>query len=251
MTSATLLTVALVVFLGGFVQGAVGFAFSLIATPLLVLSGLPVVSSVLVVATSISIQSTTATVRLFRHVPWHDVLRAAAIRLIGLPLGLVSLLTLSRFGSDKIRMVLGGLVVATVIVLALRTRRPADHPLLGRRTGLLAFLASGYLQGLASMGGPPMALWAMNQGWDQIRTRAFMLAQMSISAPLQVALLLVASTGASSGVLYGVATSPLIVLGTLLGVELGNRMRPRHLYWTMMGVLLATGLSSLLAPLLS
>jgi uncharacterized membrane protein YfcA len=246
---APLLTVAVIVFLAGFVQGTVGFAFALVATPLLVLAGVPVVTSVLTVASSISIQSATATFRLLPHVPWREVQACVWVRLIGLPLGTAVLLLLTRGRSDELKMVLGAIVVATVVVMLLwRQGVPYRRP--SQLIGYLAFLISGFLQGLASMGGPPMALWAMAQGWDPIRTRAFLLAVMALAAPVQVVVLVIASGGGTAGVLYGLVAAPVIVLGTLLGVRLGNRLRSQHLRLAMMLVLLATGLSSLLSPLL-
>jgi len=115
----------------------------------------------------------------------------------------------------------------------------------------LAFLASGLLTGICGMGGPPLVLWSMAHSWPSQKTRGFLFAVFATSAPLQIILLSV-TFGASVlwNVVIGAAFLPLVYLGTVVGLPIGNRMDKERLRYVAYAILLVIGISAVVPPLL-
>jgi uncharacterized membrane protein YfcA len=77
-----------------------------------------------------------------------------------------------------------------------------------------------------------------------------MLALFLLAAPLQLTLLYLFSGGAIRGALLtGLAFAPLVVLGSTLGVRLGDYIAKDRLRQIAYGILLVTALASILAPI--
>lgn len=145
----------LAVFLAGYVKGATGMGFPLIATPML--------SLVLDIRTAIVVLILPGVLmdlgQLFRHgIPFATVRRFAPMfffAVAGVFLGARELATLEPW---KLRLVLGIVVTAFVSLslfnLELRTSRRAERvmsPVMG--------LCGGFLLGMSNVMGPPMAVY--------------------------------------------------------------------------------------------
>lgn len=240
--------VAGVIFLGGILQGAIGFAYALFVTPILVWMGLPLPMTIVIVATCSFVQGAMGAWELRGELPWRQAAWAVAGRLPAIAVGVLLLRRLALFPVDTVKLVLGCLICLLVALQIACKVKPVErlHP----GWGGLAFLSSGLLAGVAGMGGPPLVIWVMAHNWSSVKTRAFLFAVFSASFPLQLGLFVGGfGTGILKGFLIGLMLIPAVFLGSRIGMPLGNRL-PKPLLRTLAYlILIAIGLSAILQPL--
>ena len=241
------LLIAATLFAGGALQGAVGFAYTLLALPLLLWLGLPLRQAVTLIVVSILFQAAHGAWRLRAHIAWREVAWASAVRYAGLPLGLAVLHALDAAGALWIKPIVGALLLAVLGALSLLRVPPRErvHP----GWGWASFAVSGFLQGVAAVGGPALVLWVMAHTWTNRRSRAFLFACFLFGLPVQLGLLLwTYGAPAFEWALAGLAYAPLVVLGSAAGVRLGDRLSTPLLRGAAYAVLFLVGMASILAP---
>jgi uncharacterized membrane protein YfcA len=235
--------VGIIVCLAGIAQSAIGFGYALFATPLLVWTGLPLPGIIALVATGSMIQATIGARKLHAEVPWRLSLTASAIRLSCVLVGLFLLKRLVSLDADYIRLVIGGILCLLAGIQLLWRPHPVKSMHWG--WGGLAFAASGLLSGLCGMGGPPLVLWSMAHDWSTRKTRGFLFAVFAISIPVQIGLMcLTFDLSVLRDVALGIAFLPLIYLGTVIGLPIGNRMTKEKLRSIAYAILLVIGVSA-------
>jgi uncharacterized membrane protein YfcA len=234
---------------GSILQGAVGFAYALFAVPLLIWTGVPLSHAVALVTISVFVQVGVGAYRLRDFIRWREVLPATFLRYLTIPLGIGLLVLLDTLERDRIRQIIGMVVLLVLLVQVLFRVRPRERLHGGWR--LLAFSSSGIIHGMAGMGGPPVVLWVAAHRWPNREIRAFLFTLFLLTVPVQVSLLL-ASFGQSivSPMVLAVAFSPLVAMGSAVGVRLGDRMGDRRIRLTAYWILLIVAVTSILAPLL-
>ncbi len=224
-------------FAGSVVQGAIGFALGLIAAPLLVEAGFSLSQAVALTTLSLGIQAFFGAWQLRRHIPAADVKLAAAVRYLTMPLGVALLLSVETLNTEDVKRVVGlGVLLGALLRIWARNMTVRDLP---AAVSVATFALSGLLQGLVAMGGPPMVLWMTTREWRAHQARAFTLALFLLNAPLQVLLLLFLSDTLSvEALLMALALTPVIFLGTTIGLRLGNRFSKPWLNRVAVGLLL-------------
>ncbi len=138
-------------------------------------------------------------------------------------LGVWSLWTLSRVDPAAVR----GLVGATLLLglVTLWVVRPAPRERIRRGWAYLAYGATGYLSGLAGMGGPPVVVWTMAHDWPTTRTRLVLWTSFVVLVPVQLVVLFVTfGKPALWAALLGLLLFPGVYAGTWVGLWLGARM---------------------------
>jgi uncharacterized protein len=240
--------VAIIVFGGGVIQGAIGFAYALFVTPLLVWMGVPLPETVVIVSTCSFIQAGLGTWQLRRDLPWRTASWAIAGRLPAVGAGVLLMRKLAFFSIDEIRLFLG-ILIGVIIALQVACKvKPVER--LHAGWGVVAFLSSGLLTGISGMGGPPLVMWVMAHNWSNQKTRAFLFAVLSSSFPLQLGLLYWAfGTQILQGFLTGLLLAPVVFLGSRVGIPLGNRMSKTLLRNLGYLALALIALSAILQPL--
>ncbi len=247
MTVTSLTAIGFIILLASVLQGSVGFGLSLFATPLLVWSGLRLSEAVAIVSVAVSFQVLAGTLQLRCHVRWREVLHGTAIRYLCIPLGIWLLLKIDLLERDRIKQVIGVLVLAAVLMQLLWPVNPRER--LHRAWTIVAFAASGLMQGLAAMGGPPAVLWVMAHRWSSQEVRAFLLALFLLASPLQISLLYLSAGQSIAAALWtGLVLAPLVIAGSVAGVRLGNRISRDRLQQAALAVLFVTAVVSILAP---
>lgn len=235
---------AAVLFLGGALQGAVGFALVLVVMPMLLWLEIPMPVALPLVTVGVFAQTLTSAWRLRRDVPWPPARRAVAIRLAGMILGTLLLKRVLGASADLIRPIVGAIICATVFGQWAWRVPPRErlHPF----WDWLAFLSSGLLGGLCGTGGPPVAFWVSALTWDARKSRAFMYVAFGATVPLQW-IMLVAAFGNEvlSGLLAGLLLTPAVILGTLVGLPVGNRFSKPLLRRVTYLLLLVIGVKSI------
>lgn len=250
METLDIILAGLIVCLAGMAQSTVGFGYALFATPLLVWIGIPLPSVITLVATCSMIQAIIGARKLHATVPWRSALTATAVRLAGVIIGLFLLKRLAVLNTGHIRMVLGCILCLLVVIQFLW--RPQPVTIMHWSWAGLAFIASGLLAGLCGMGGPPLVLWSMAHDWSTEKTRGFLFAVFATSSPVQIVLLsLTFGTSILWNAAIGVAFLPLVYLGSIIGLPIGNRMAKDKLSRIAYAILLVIGISTVVPSILA
>ncbi|WP_157845897.1 TSUP family transporter [Kiloniella litopenaei] len=242
--------VAFILFISSLIQGAVGFAFGLIALTFLTLLGIELTIVVPLLLTAGLAQLLVGVYKLRDHIQYRPLIKGSVIRYVTLPLGIISLgYITTAIDKDQIEQLVG-IIILGIVGLQLVVRpipRENLHPI----WTFLAFGASGYTAGLIAVGGPPIVLWVMAHKWTNGQIRSFLFASFLASAPINaVVLYLVLGDSVFAPMLYGLAFSPLIALGSHLGVKLGHAFSPEKLRTIAFSILAISSLSSVAGPLL-
>lgn len=211
-----------IMFGGSIVQGALGFALGLIAVPLLVEAGFSLSQSVALTTLAIGIQVLFGAWRLRAHIPWPEVRLAAIMRYLTVPIGVLLLLSVESLDTETVKRLVG---LGVLLGVGLRTlARSSATRELPTAVSAAVFGLSGVLQGLVAMGGPPLVLWMTTREFRANQARAFTMTLFLLNAPVQVLLLLLLSqTMTLDALLMALILSPVIYLGTLIGVRIGDR----------------------------
>ncbi len=247
MSAGMLVAAGFILFFSSAVQSIIGFAFNLLAVPLLIWSGFSLAQAVAITSIPILVQVSVATWKLREHVVWRDVIPASMIRYLSLPIGISLLYLVNQLDPTHVKQVVGAILL---LILASQTWvhiRPREK--LAFAWDFLAFFLSGIMLGMIAMGGPPVVLWLMAHDWSALRTRAFMAALFLTAAPVQVALLYwKLGDVVASAFLAGLLMTPLVVAGSLIGIRLGNRLDRERLRRVILLFLFLTGVVSIVSP---
>ncbi len=217
----SLLIAVLGVFAASVLRGFTGFGFGLAAVPLLTLA-LPPTQAVPFVTVLQVLVGVTGLRTARRHIDWPAVLGLWPGFVLGVPIGL---LVLTEVPPNGVRLVIGVLIAISVVVLWGRVRLP---PRPSRFVTLAAGLVSGVMNGLASMGGPPVVVYllALSRGAEVVRASSivyFLFAAVVTTIPM-------AARGLVSRevLLWSFASIPVLLLGSALGSWAFDRAPARY-----------------------
>ncbi len=232
-----------------FVQSAVGFAFSLFSNALLLLSGLALPETVLLSTLASTLQRLSMTFTLWRHVPWRTTLPLSGVCLLTLPLGILSLRYCAGLDVAWVKAGMGAVVLLLLLLQTAWKVRP--RPSLHWGWGALAAAASGWLTGLANIGGPPLLLWIHAHDWPNERTRVTIMPITLLLVPFQLTLLLSHfGTDLLPGRAQVAVIAPAVLAGTALGLAAGRRLSRQRLRAVALGLLAVICLACILDPIL-
>ena len=231
-------------------QATVGFAAGLMGIPLLLWVGNSLPEAQTLIITAMLPQNALLLWKLRHYTSPREVAVPAVVRLSFMPLGLLVLAWLVGNSSQLIEPIVGAIVLAAVISQMVSGRRWET----ARRWYwiLATFGLSGILQGLSGMSAPPMLLWVHGQRFSANRARSFLFAMYLTNFLPQLALMLWAfGPKLLTSVLVALLALPLIVLGSLLGLKLGNRLGDKGLRPVTYVLLIWIAIACLLDPWLS
>ncbi len=204
-------------FTAGLVQGCVGFGFALIAAPVLLLS-IPPVSLVPLLV----MQSTPNTFLIAidgrAHIRPGLVLSLAAGAMIGLPLGIHTLVSIPPY---LVKAGVGLFVMIFSVVLLtgwkkILPERPATLIPVG--------MFSGFLGGLCGISGPPVILFLANQQTNKQVFRANTATYFFFLNCMAIILLSRKGLFSTSLLLEGCSLFPVMLCGSWLGIQLSHRI---------------------------
>ena len=236
--------IGLITTLAGMGQAAVGFGYALFATPLLLYIGVPLPYSILLISTCSLYQSLIGSWKLREHIPWKITFWALPVRFATMLIGLYMLEKLVTFPVEQIRSAIGLVICCLVLLQILYKPRPAES--IHWFWGVISFSGSGIVAGLAGMGGPPIVLWVLAHNWNSKKMRGFLFSIFATSIPLQIIVMGFQFEEIVSEALWmSVICIPSVILGTALGIPIGNRLEKEKLKIWAYGILFIIGLSSM------
>ena len=216
-----LLIAVLGVFAASVLRGFTGFGFGLAAVPLLTLALPPakVVPFVTVLQVLVGLSGLRAA---WRIADWRAVLGLGPGFVLGVPIGLV---VLTEVPANGVRLAIGLLITLSVVVLWRRVRLP---PRPSRGVTLAAGLVSGVMNGLASMGGPPVVVYLLALSREAAVARASSIVYFLFAAVVTVLPMAARGLVDREVLVWSAASIPVLVLGSALGSWAFTRARPQH-----------------------
>lgn len=206
--------------MAGFTHSAIGFGFGIVAVTLLPL---------LIDAKEAHIAISVASVPVIVAAAWsyRKGLELADLRnaLVGAAVGLPAGLLLFHWLPIDWLIRATGLAILVMIWIRFRNRSLKTPHAIQRNRGecVLAGALAGFLAGAVSIAGPPVAAFALKQGWDQARFKAFVNQFL-----LLVAIYKVLAMGASgllhvSVIVKAAWLAPAAIIGILVGAKVSRR----------------------------
>ncbi|RIK76211.1 MAG: hypothetical protein DCC67_14225 [Planctomycetota bacterium] len=246
-TLAQIAIVSLVMTCGGVVQGAVGFASGLMCIPLLVLCGFSLLEATVVNFILTGIQNATGAVQLWSHLRPREVAGPVLLRCLGLPLGLHFLGASQGLDPTFVKQITGVALLAIVALLRGLRIQPREH--IPWPWCVLAFTSSGFLMGLASIGGAPMVIYVNSLNWSAAKSRGFIFFCSAALVPLMAAMLVHRFGGeALRPAALALVALPPVALGLWVGLRLGHRLDKQRFTRLTYGLLVVVALTAILAP---
>ena len=243
------LVLAAVLSFGIFVQSAAGFAAGLLIVPALLWTGFSIPEAQVSLLVATIPQNFWGVYQFREQIEPRKIAGPAILRLLFLPVGMSLLVTMETLPTGLLRQTVGGillLITSMIIVL-----RPIPKERLHFGWGLLAFSASGFLQGLVGMGGPAMVLWVQAHRWDTKQSRGFLFSMYLISlAPAIASLWFFFGSRIIGPGLTAAILIPLLLAVTSLGLRAGTWLGRERLRNLTLALLVLVGLAGLLSPIL-
>ena len=237
--------IALVV-LASACQNLTGFAFSLIFVGLASALRLMPIADAANVAGLLSLVNGVVYLRSHPFQPRWDLLKPMlASSLIGVVLGLALLHGLSGGLVKVLRTLLGITIIVCAVVLLLQKQQRATPA--GTAAMWVAGLLSGVLGGLFSTSGPPMVYHLYRQPMAAALVRQCLLITFLATTVLRLAIVVPAGELRRDSLITAAIALPVVALVTWLLAKYPPPLSTRALQWMVCVLLMAAGLSMLIA----
>ena len=249
MSHEQILLTCLFLICGCVLQSAVGFGAAILAVPLLVWIDVDLLSAVVIVNLSAFIQCVWACVRYREHIPWRSAMPMHASRLLATPVGVVLLAWLVQVGQDRVKQIIGCVLLVVVVTMWALKVPPRRHVRAGWT--VLCGALSGVLNGAIGMGGSPAVLWVMAHDWTSQRARSCLWSLFAVVFPFHLILLWWKFGDAIPEALrLGLFIAPAGVIGTCIGMRLGPLLSSHRLRLTVYAILCVLAISSIVGPMI-
>jgi uncharacterized membrane protein YfcA len=209
------------VFAAALLRGFTGFGFGLAAVPLLSLA-LPPVKVVPFVVMLQAIVGAVGLRQAWRSCDWRAVRGLSPGMVLGIPIGVV---LLTAFRANPVRLVIGGVILGSVLLLWRGVRLP-PHPSRALTAGV--GLIAGVMNGLATMGGPPIVVYLMALSHRAAVVRASSIVYFMFAALLSLLLMVWKGLIDREILLWSLASVPVLIAGTYAGNWGFHRSAPHH-----------------------
>jgi uncharacterized protein len=226
--------VAAVLFCATLVRSALGFGEALIAVPLLAFV-LPV-EVVAPVAMLVSITvAAVVVVQDWRHVHLRSAAWLVCSTIVGIPLGLLLLRTVSE------PIVKGALGVLVAGFAAFAIRRPSVVELRDDRLAWIFGVSAGVLGGAYGLNGPPLVVYGTLRRWSPDRFRATLQGYFLPASLIGMLGYWIAGLWTESVSRYYLLSLPTVLLAIPLGRAMNRRLDPHRFLFYVHACLLASG----------
>ena len=238
---------AIAILLATFLAGIVGFAYGLLALPLLLLIGVPLP---VVIIVNLLIGMATRLGVVIRHRRRIDVRRAGLLVAGSLPGMAAGVVIRESVPTRSVEVAAGLMTIAAVAGLSWRPSAPAAAPASGR-----TLLAAGGLGGMlgitTSLNGVPPALLLIRERASATNMVVDLGAYFVVGNTLTILVLVSRGGGPGLGAVWPLLAVwlPVGLLGQALGVFLGTRLPENLFRWIVLAVTLASGLGSVFRAL--
>ncbi len=198
-----------------------GFGYALVAAPFLVLvfpphEVVPVVMVSWIPLAALLLGEARGAMNLRRIGGW---LTGAVV---GIPVGVYGL---AHIAEGPMRVVIGGITVAAALAMWVHPARPWRHE---AAAAPIAGLLSGLLGGASGMSGPPVVLFALNQGWPPAETRANLIGYFVAKHAIALVSLALFGVLDRRAIELSLWAMPGLGVGAAVGLYLKSRVPPQR-----------------------
>ncbi|MEM9355367.1 MAG: sulfite exporter TauE/SafE family protein [Pseudomonadota bacterium] len=234
--------------LGAAIQAAIGFAFGLIAAPVLLVT-MNSSSAIQVLVVIHLVQSAMLVPRLWRHAPRGLLLKLIIGSLFGFPLGLAVFMALDL---RALTLTVGFSLLAFAALLALReTGRlkiaSISYQELPTWSTFVTGVATGFLTAVLVMPGPPIMVLNAWTAMEKELSRALSLTFFAFCYVMVTALHATMGGMPLSAWITAAALAPFVVVGTLVGSKLSSRLSEGRFRLAVLGVVVFSGIYAIAA----
>ncbi|MGA8302361.1 MAG: sulfite exporter TauE/SafE family protein [Thermoplasmata archaeon] len=235
------------------INGAIGYGFSSIVTPI----GLLWYSNKILNPAVVSVELLVNVALLFRERTYISATKSRALPVVTtlLPGVILGTLGLTYLAVNDVKVVVYVMLLPMVVVQLLGLRRPFTNE---RRTGSVIGPGIGFLYSLTTISGPPLAVFFRNQGLTKNEFRCT-LAQVRVaesSLTLATYFLFTQFLGANLVTVPSLGLTPYLLIPVLIGVPVGTWLMVRvsrdaftRLVMAMDGLVVSFGLSTVIVKL--
>ncbi len=247
MDLSSIIKIGSVMILGSIIQGSSGFGFGLFAIPVLLFFGFDLASTVAMVIIGSAVQKVFAVPSLKSELDWNQMVPYIISGLASLPFGVYAMFKVTGMGQSVVKQVIGGVIIAMLLLRWFGTIKARD--VVPKIWSYITGVFSGFLNGFANIGGPPLVLWILAHKWSNRKMRATAIAFALIFVPFQIPMMFVAF-GPSIGrpMLDALMVTPATLLGTWLGLKIGGKISKEHLKIYMEALLTIIAVTSVAKP---
>jgi uncharacterized membrane protein YfcA len=231
------LLISVAVFLGAFVSGFAGFAFSAVAGGILLHSLLPTEAVPLMMACSVGVQATNLWA-LRREIRWNESVILVLGGIVGVP---ISVWLLQTTDARAFRG-LFGLVVAVYAGYMLFRPNLAHLKLMNRSRNAMVGFGGGLIGGLTAMPGALPTIWCDMHGVPKNEQRGLVQPFIAAMQIFALALMLIRHDLPSNVFANLLLSIPALVAGSVLGILAFRNASERIFRRIILVVLLVSGL---------
>lgn len=239
-----LLFIAIIVALATFTQAVTGFGLALVSMPLLV--GMIGIRQAAPLIALVGIASQLIMIARYRQrVVWGDIRELAVGSVIGIPLGVLALTTISE---TLVTLILGLVILAYVAYALTAANRPPPR-LKGGSVAYGAGLTGGLLTGAYNSGGPPLVIYGSARRWSPLTFKGNIQALLVVHSITAIISHSVAGNMTRSVLELFAVMVPVLVMATLAGFVLDQVINPRRFHQLVLLLLTVLGLRLILGVL--
>ena len=238
-----MIQIAVIVASGALLQSAVGFGFALFAMPLLLFARLPLHQAILISMVCQIAQELAGLYHVRKQSPVRPLLSVMISGVIFLILGVTFLKQVESLDKNLLRRIIGIAILFSIAIECFWKHRRRRE--LGLFWALLAGASAGAMTAIVGMTGPPVVLWVMAHDWSKQRSRgSIWIIFLSIMIPMLVLLACVYPESFLGSFLISIIFVPLVLLFSMLGVSIGNKISQKTLRTTTFLLLIIIALST-------
>jgi uncharacterized membrane protein YfcA len=225
-----------------FVQGTTGFGFALTSMPLLtVLISLHTVVPIMVVFGLFA--NFLILVKMWSYVNFKKIWVLIVSSIIAAPIGTYVLLIIEQ---NILKLIVGFIIV----LFALALWKGYSVKIKNEKLALIPVgFSSGLLNGSISLMGPPVVLFLTNQGEDKTTFRANITAYALILNLITITSFSMGGLIDKEVITYIISFSPALILGTFIGIKIGNNVKQALFKKFTLLLIIVSGLSAIFTAL--
>ena len=213
LLSAAFLIAAAAAFVGGMVRGFAGFGAALLMTPVFSTLYGPAFGVALCLLMELAVVVPLLPESVV-HADWRRIGLLVLAAAIGAPFGNLALTWLP---ADPMRWVISAIVVSAVVILSTGWRYHGKPLAVATAS---AGAASGFLNGLSGMAGPPIIFYYMAGSDPAAQVRANLTTYFVFVDLIAVAVFAARSLIGWDTVVHGICLAPFVILGGMVGQRL-------------------------------
>lgn len=239
----TIILASLVLLFANAVQGLSGFGRGLVAAPLLTLfmpanMVIPVLIFLALISGIYMLKKTA------KYSNIKEIWIMIVFSVIGTTIGVN---TLSSINVSSLKLILGIVVVGFAIIMSTGLKLKIKENLLSYS---IVGSISGFLGGLASVGGPPIVLFLQNQEHDKNRFRGNLSVFFFCGNLTAIANLFIFKLVTSEVITYSLWLIPASIVGAIVGNLISKKVEEKNFKIIVYVILILSGLSAVISAII-